>query len=273
VNGPLRHVFFVSDSTGITAETLGNSLLSQFEGQFVKHRLPFVATAEIARSVVSDIEQAGSSTEMPVVFMTVMAEDVRDIIMTAPAITLDLVGENLLVLENTLAQTARRDRGLFHTIDDADRYRDRMAAVEFALEHDDGESLTAIGLADVILIAPSRCGKTPTSMYLAVNYGVRAANVPLLDEDLISQKIPPSINNYQNRLFGLLSTPQRLHQVRQERRPNSPYSSLQQCAFEIKAAQHIYEAAAIPFLDTSDKSVEEISATVISTIAPAQRPS
>jgi regulator of PEP synthase PpsR (kinase-PPPase family) len=265
----LRHVFFVSDSTGITAETLGNSLLSQFEGQFSKHRLPFVATADIARSVVTDIERASTNEGVPLVFMTVMAEDVRDIIMASPAITLDLVGENLLILEQTLAQTARRDRGLFHTIDDADRYRDRMSAVEFAIEHDDGESVKGIGLADVILIAPSRCGKTPTTMYLAVNYGVRAANVPLLDEDLMSQEIPQSISAYQDRMFGLLSTPLRLHQVRQERRPNSPYSSLQQCAFEIKAAEHMYTSSAIPFLDTSDKSVEEISATIISTLGLA----
>jgi [pyruvate, water dikinase]-phosphate phosphotransferase / [pyruvate, water dikinase] kinase len=143
--------------------------------------------------------------------------------------------------------------------------------VEFAIEHDDGESLKGIGLADVILIAPSRCGKTPTTMYLAVNYGVRAANVPLLDEDLLSQEIPRSISAYQNRIFGLLSTPQRLHQVRQERRPNSPYSSLQQCTFEIKAAEHMYKAASIPFLDTSDKSVEEISATIISTLGLASQ--
>jgi [pyruvate, water dikinase]-phosphate phosphotransferase / [pyruvate, water dikinase] kinase len=271
VADPLRHVFFVSDSTGITAETLGNSLLSQFEGQFAKHRLPFVATAEIARSVVADIERASTNAGVPLVFMTVMAEDVRDIILAAPAVTLDLVGENLLILEQTLAQPARRDRGLFHTIDDADRYRDRMSAVEFAIEHDDGESLKGIGLADVILIAPSRCGKTPTTMYLAVNYGVRAANVPLLDEDLLSQEIPRSISAYQNRIFGLLSTPQRLHQVRQERRPNSPYSSLQQCTFEIKAAEHMYKAASIPFLDTSDKSVEEISATIISTLGLASQ--
>jgi [pyruvate, water dikinase]-phosphate phosphotransferase / [pyruvate, water dikinase] kinase len=261
-----RHVFFVSDSTGITAETLGNSLLSQFQGDFVKHRTPFVTTAEIARSLVEDIEQAGSDAEVPLVFMTVIADDIRDIILSSPAISLDLVGENLAVLERTLKQSARRDRGLFHSIDDADRYRDRISAVEFSIEHDDGESMKGIGLADVILIAPSRCGKTPTTMYLAVNYGVRAANVPLLEEDLMSQKIPEFISAYRDRIFGLLSTPQRLHHVRQERRPNSDYSSLQQCTFEIKAAEHIYVGSSIPFLDTSDKSIEEISATVISTM-------
>jgi regulator of PEP synthase PpsR (kinase-PPPase family) len=264
--GSRRDVFFVSDSTGITAETLGNSLLSQFEGQFVKHRVPFVATAEIAHSLAVDIDAAAANGQPPLVFMTVMAPEVREIVMNTSAITLDLVDQNLQILEASLHQTARRDRGLFHTIDDADRYRDRMSAVEFAIEHDDGESIKGIGLADVILVAPSRCGKTPTTMFMAVNYGVRAANVPLLEEDLLGQQLPEYLRAHQDRIFGLISTPQRLHHVREERRPNSPYSSLAQCAFEIKAAESIFQSHAIPYLDTSALSVEEISARVISTL-------
>jgi len=261
-----REVFFVSDSTGITAETLGNSLLSQFQGQFVKHRVPFVATPDIAHSLAADITAACTDENVPIVFMTVMAPDVRDIVLNTPAITIDLVDYNLQILEETLGHRARRDRGLFHTIDDADRYRDRMSAVEFAIEHDDGESIKGLGLADVILVAPSRCGKTPTTMYLAVNYGVRAANIPLLEEDFLAQQLPEYLRAYRKRIFGMISTPQRLHQVREERRPNSPYSSLQQCSFEIKAAETIFQAHDIPYLDTSALSVEEISARVISTL-------
>lgn len=260
---PSRAVFFVSDSTGITAETLGNSLLSQFRGEFTKRRVPFIATAELAHSVAADIEALASSGPPPLVFMTVMAPDVRDILTHTSAVTIDLVDSNLSVLEKTLGQSARRDRGLFHTIDDSDRYRDRMSAVEYSLEHDDGESIKGLGLADVILVAPSRVGKTPTSMYLAVNYGVRTANVPLLEEDLISHTLPEPVKDHQKLIFGLTSTPQRLHQIRQERRPNSPYSSLQQCAFELKAAESIYTAHAIPFLDSSGRSIEEIAAVII----------
>jgi regulator of PEP synthase PpsR (kinase-PPPase family) len=264
VTGPRRHVFFVSDSTGITAETLGNSLLSQFTGEFHKRRIPFIATAELAHSLAEDIRAIPEAAPQPIVFMTVMAPDVREILQATKAITIDLVEANLTTLEATLGQTARRDRGLFHTIDDADRYRDRMSSVEFALEHDDGESVKGLSLADVILIAPSRCGKTPTTMYLAVNHGVRAANVPLLEEDLLSQTLPEPIRDIGSPIFGLTSTPQRLHQVREERRPGSPYSALAQCAFEIKSAESLYAAHGIPFLDTSARSIEEISAIVIS---------
>jgi regulator of PEP synthase PpsR (kinase-PPPase family) len=261
-----RDVFFVSDSTGITAETLGNSLLSQFQGHFRKHRVPFVQTPEIAHSLAADIRKAALGGSAPIVFMTVVSPEVRDIVQDTPSITLDLVDQNLRILEATLNQSARRDRGLFHTIDDADRYRDRMSAVEFAIEHDDGESIKGLGLADVILVAPSRCGKTPTTMYMAVNYGVRAANVPLLDEDLLGQTLPDYLRDHTDLIFGLISSPQRLHNVRQERRPNSTYSSLAQCSFEIKSAESIFQAHSIPYLDTTARSVEEISARVIATL-------
>jgi len=266
VSDHARHVYFVSDSTGITAETLGNSLLSQFTGDFVKQRVPFIATPDLAASLAESIAAVPAGSPPPIVFMTVMAPDVRAILQRAPAITIDLVEANLAALEETLGQTARRDRGLFHSIDDADRYRDRISAVEFALEHDDGESLKGLTLADLVLIAPSRCGKTPTTMYLAVNYGVRAANVPLLEEDLLSQSLPAPLREISVPLFGLTSTPQHLHHVRQERRPNSPYSELAQCAFEIKAAETLYAAHGIPFLDTSGRSIEEISAIVLHTL-------
>jgi len=266
VGSALRDVFFVSDSTGITAETLGNSLLSQFTGEFRKHRVPFVHNPDIAEVLANEIDHTAAAGLPPIVFMTVVSPAVRDIIQNTAAITLDLVDHNLLILEQTLGQQARRDRGLFHTIDDADRYRDRMSAVEFAIEHDDGESIKGIGLADVILVAPSRCGKTPTTMYMAVNYGIRAANVPLLEEDLLAQALPEHLRDHLGKIFGLTSTPQRLHQVRQERRPNSPYSSLQQCAFEIKSAENIFQAHSLPYLDTSARSVEEISTRVIAAL-------
>lgn len=270
---PRRDVFFVSDSTGITAETLGNSLLSQFQGEFVKHRVPFVATAEIAHDLVNDIESASKKGLAPIVFMTVVSPEVRDIVAHTSAITLDLVDSNLQILEQTLGHKARRDRGLFHTISDSDRYRDRMSAVEFTIEHDDGESVKGLGLADVILVAPSRCGKTPTTMYMAVNYGVRAANVPLLEEDLLAQQLPEHVRPHWDKIFGLISTPQRLHQVRQERRPDSPYAALAQCAFEIKTAESIFLSHSIPYLDTSDRSIEEISAMIIAKLglSPSHR--
>jgi len=261
---PSRDVFFVSDSTAITAETLGHSILSQFEGPFSEHRIPFMTSVAEAKALATEIEVSAQSGLAPVVFLTMMNDEIRHILGQTSAITLDVVEHSIQVLEEALGYKALRGQGLFHTIDDSDRYRDRIRAVEFALEHDDGESVKGLDHADVIVVAPSRCGKTPTAMYLAIHYGIRAANIPLLEEDLLAQQLPASVKPHQHKVFGLLSEPQRLHQVRQERRPDSPYSSLAQCVFEVKAAEKIFRSNSIGFVDTSERSIEEISAGIVS---------
>ena len=257
-----RDVYFVSDGTGITAETLGNSLLTQFEGEFVKHRLPFVGNADEARRVVGLIENSAHDSP-PIVFLTVMDKSTRGHFNLHHAVVIDLVEGGIGALEMALGQTAARRQGQAHGIANADIYRDRMAAVEFALEHDDGQSLRVLGLADVILVGPSRCGKTPTSMYLAIHHGIRAANYPLLDEEFSAQQLPASLQPHVHKLFGLVSSPQHLHQVRTERRPDSLYASLEQCGFEISAAKKLFAAHDIPVIDTSTRSIEEIATLIL----------
>jgi regulator of PEP synthase PpsR (kinase-PPPase family) len=261
-----RPVFFVSDGTGITAETLGNSVLTQFDGSFSKTRRPFIETVDQAKAVVAEIRFQAQRGLEPIVFLTIMSRDIRAVFNDCPGIVLDLVESSLDTLEKRLGQEASRSLGKAHGIADSDMYRNRMAAVEFALEHDDGQSIKALGLADVILVGPSRVGKTPTGMYLAINYGVRAANYPLLDEDLGTQQLPESLQPLGHKLFGLISSPRYLHHIRQERRPGSPYASLEQCTFELKAATTLFEAASIPFVDTTTKSIEEIATIVLTTL-------
>ena len=259
----IHPVYFVSDGTGITAETLGNSLLTQFDGSFDKHRRPFIQTTADAEAVISEIRSASQSMATPITFLTVMDPTIRESLVGAPGIVVDLVEGGLHHLERGLGQTARREQGKAHGIHNQDVYRDRMAAVEFALEHDDGQSERALGLADVILIGPSRCGKTPTSMYLAVHHGIRAANYPLLDEDFLAQQLPEPLRPHQRKLFGLVSSPAHLHAVREERRPGSPYSSLEQCRFEIATTQKLCDSAGIRHVDTSARSIEEISMIIL----------
>ena len=257
-----RPVFFISDGTGITAETLGNSLLTQFVGHYDKRRYPFVLDTTEADHVVREVHTAAEHSE-PIVFLTVMDRNVRHALEGLPGIVIDLVNHGLETLESALGQTATRRYGQAHGIADAETYRDRMAAVEFALEHDDGQSLRVLGLSDVILVGPSRCGKTPTSMYLAIHHGVRASNYPLLDEDFDAQALPESLRELRGTLYGLVSSPQHLHQVRTERRPHSTYASLEQCRFEISAAKRLFAAHDIPYLDTSTRSIEEISTVIL----------
>ncbi|OJW02534.1 MAG: phosphoenolpyruvate synthase regulatory protein [Microbacterium sp. 67-17] len=262
-----RAVFFVSDSTGITSETLGNALLANFPGfRFERHTIPFVDTADAAATVVQTIAAADAAGLAPIVFSTMKNAAVGRVLDTAPAPRIDLLGGHLTDLERTLGTTASEQLGQFHTVGDTEAYFARMRAVEYAIEHDDGQSSRALEFADVIIIAPSRCGKTPTTMYLALQYGLLVANYPLTDDDFPTDGLPRLVAPYADRCYGLTTTPLRLSQVRHERRPDSRYASLAQCTLELRRAEELYRRTRVPFLNSSTKSVEEMSAIILQTL-------
>ncbi|GAA1263284.1 pyruvate, water dikinase regulatory protein [Arthrobacter pascens] len=257
-------VFFLSDSTGITAETLGNTLLTQFPAQHPERRtIPFITTVEQAQEVVAVIDQVAATGPRPIVFSTTVGLDIRAILARSRGHFFDLIGAHIGQLERALHASASGQPGQAHGVGDAVRYRSRMAAVEYAIEHDDGQSLRALEHAELILIAPSRCGKTPTTMYLALQHGILAANFPLVEEDFDSLSLPKPLLPFAHKCFGLTSLPVRLSQIRQERRPGSSYASLPQCTYELRNAEDMYRANRVPFVNSASMSVEEISATVL----------
>ena len=259
-----RLAYFVSDSTGITAETLGSALLANFPGiMFQRHTVPFVDTVAGARNVVTDVRSAVTAGREPIVFATVKSPAIFDELSASGAVVIDLLGGHLRELEAALGSTASEQLGQFHGVGDIERYFARMRAVEYAIEHDDGQSMRALDMADVIIIAPSRCGKTPTTMYLALQYGLLVANYPLTDDDFPSDGLPKTVARFVDKCFGLTTTPLRLSQVRHERRPSSTYSSLAQCTLELRRAEDLYRRNRVPFLNSSTKSVEEMSAVIM----------
>lgn len=262
-----RAAYFVSDSTGVTAETLGSALLVNFPGiRFTKRTIPFVGTEHEARGVVASIEADAATGTQPLLFITVKNAALRGILSGAAATVIDLLAGHLTELEHALGVTASEQLGNYHGLGDTERYFARMRAVEYAIEHDDGQSSRALDQAEVVIIAPSRCGKTPTTMYLALQHGLRVANYPLTEDDFPTEGLPRSIAKYAGRCFGLTTTPLRLSQVRHERRPNSRYSSLEQCTIELRRAEDLYRRNRIPFLNSSTKSVEEMSAVIMQTM-------
>jgi regulator of PEP synthase PpsR (kinase-PPPase family) len=257
-------VFFLSDSTGITAETLGNTLLSQFPGQRLERKtIPFITTVEQAREVVATIDRIAGSGPRPIIFSTAVGQDIRAVLAQSRGLFFDLFGTHIGQLETALGASASGQPGQAHGLGDAVRYQSRMAAVEYAIEHDDGQSLRALERAELILIAPSRCGKTPTTMYLALQHGILAANFPLVEEDFDTMALPKPLLPFARKCFGLISQPVRLSQIRQERRPNSNYASLTQCTYELRNAEEMYRANNVPYVNSASMSVEEISATVL----------
>ena len=263
-SGRSRPVFFVSDGTGITAETIGSTLLTQFESvSFKKTTLPFINTVEKARSTVEYIDYVGSQGPRPIIVSTTVNDDVRAILRGTKGLFLDVFDTYIHQIESELGMQSTHAQGRAHGRGDLRRYDARIEAMNFAMEHDDGQSMRDLSKAQVILIAPSRCGKTPTSLYLALQHGILATNFPLTEEDLETVKLPKTLGKLADRCFGLTSEPERLSQVRTERRAGSKYASLAQCAFELRQAEGLYRKFNIPFVNSANMSIEEIAAMVI----------
>ena len=264
---PTVPVFFLSDSTGISAETMGNALLIQFPDLHFERRLiPFISSVEEARRVVSILDAAMDGPVTPLAFTTAAVEEVRLELHKTRCPLIDFFDLHMSRVESILGTKGMRVAARLHGVGDIKRYNARMAAVEYAIEHDDGQSLRALDKADVILVAPSRCGKTPTTMYLALQHGVFVANYPLVDEDLEVVDLPRPIRSLRAQCFGIVTTPARLSQVRQERRPNSRYASLEQCSYELRRAEAMFRAHRIPTINSAAKSVEEMSTVILQSL-------
>ena len=261
-----RTVFFISDRTGITAEMLGNSLLTQFEDfQFQRITIPFVdSPAKIAEAVRQVNATAAAQGRRPIVVSSVVDETMSEIIRRdAQALTLDMFQIFIQPLESELGAKSSHAAGRSHGTANSHEYFTRMEAINFTQAHDDGAVTRDLDKAQVILVGVSRCGKTPTTLYLALQFGIRAANFPLTPDDFVDRKLPASVIPLRERLFGLTIMPERLREIREERRPGSPYASLESCRYEVREAEHLMERERIPMVDTTTKSIEEIATTIL----------
>ena len=260
-----RRVFFVSDRTGITAETLGETLLTQFANvEFNRTNIPFVTSPEKARVALTTIEEAERHDgEPPLVFSTLTDPECQAIIAAGAQHVFDLFGTYIDPLERALGTESSHTAGVMHGMSDTGSYEHRVDALNFTLDHDDGLRFKDLGQADVILIGVSRSGKTPTSLYLAMHFHLKAANYPLNDDDLGCGNLPVKLRNDRERIFGLSINPDQLSRIRHGRRPNSRYASLEQCKSEVLRAESMYRAEDLPFLDTTVVSIEEIATQIL----------
>jgi len=258
-----RTVFFLSDGTGITAQMLGHSLLTQFEGvEFTQVTLPFVDSVEKAEECLARIEAAAADGQ-PIVFSTLVNQDLRAVVRRANALFLDFFETFIDPLEAGLGVRSSHTIGRSHSAMDKKEYQQRMEAINFAMAHDDGSSHRELGQADVILIGVSRSGKTPTSLYLAMQFGVKAANYPLIPEDFDRMKLPEALRTTKAKLYGLTIAPERLHEIRRERRPDSKYAALENCRFEVDEAEALMRREGIRCINSTSKSIEEIATTIL----------
>ena len=261
-----RTICFVSDRTGLTAETLGHSLLAQFGEQHPKTlTMPFVSTVQEAAGVVARINEIAKRDGVrPIVLSTLVDEEIRAVVQSSDAFFLDFFGACLAPLEAELGRQSAHVAGV--EVREWGRnpaHSARIDATDFALANDDGAGKRDYRGADVILVGVSRTGKTPTSLYLAMQYGIRSANVPLLEEDFEQRALPRDIRPHRGKVFGLTISPERLLQIRQERRPGSRYASVSQVEFEVRNALDLMHRNQIPHIDVTECSVEEIASRIL----------
>ncbi|TDR81422.1 posphoenolpyruvate synthetase regulatory kinase/phosphorylase PpsR [Paludibacterium purpuratum] len=260
-----RSAFFISDRTGITAESLGQTLLTQFDTlEFHRETVPFIDTVEKAEALAARIrERAQIDHHKPLVFTSIVNPEIRRVLKIDNALTIDFFETFISELEAELGQNASLTMGKAHGMISEEKYDHRIEAVNFSLNHDDGVKLKDLAEADVVLVGVSRSGKTPTCLYLALQYGIKAANYPLTPEDLDTTSLPKILLPYRSKLFGLTIDPARLHHIRSERRPDSRYASLDNCRFEVNEAESMFRQHAVPFISTTHKSIEEIASTIM----------
>jgi [pyruvate, water dikinase]-phosphate phosphotransferase / [pyruvate, water dikinase] kinase len=256
-----KRVFFVSDRTGITVEALGSSLLTQFgDLDFLRVTLPFIDTIPKAIQVVAQINDAHRETgQRPLVFSSIVDDEVRAEINKTNGLVLDVFERFIVPLEQELGQKSLHAVGRTHSVSNVKDYNHRIEAINYTLSHDDGVTHRGLEESDIVLVGVSRSGKTPTCLYMAMQFGIKAANYPLIPEDLEANRLPPSLLPLKGKVWGLSIAPDRLHQIRSERRPDSRYAALDNCRYEVSAAERLMKQAGIPYLDSTTKSIEEIA--------------
>ena len=267
---PNRTVFFVSDGTGITAETFGNSIMAQFATKPRHVRRPFIDTPDKAHQVVREVNHAAETEGMrPIVFVTLVNPEILAIVKEQSlGLVLDMFNTFIEPLEAELGITSNHRVGRFTDVSKSQEYTDRIEAINFSLAHDDGQSSKNLTNADVILVGVSRSGKTPTSLYLAMQHGIKAANYPLIPEDFDRGQIPSMLAPFKKKCFGLTIDPVRLNQIRNERRPDSKYASLENCRYEVNEAEAMMRREGIAWLSSTHKSIEEIATTILRDLRP-----
>lgn len=261
-----RSVFYISDGTAITAEVLGHAVLSQFPVNTNSVTLPFVENVQRAQAVKAQINALYQQSGVrPLVFFSIVTPEVRDIILESEGFCQDIVQALVAPLQSELGvasmPVAHRTHGL--TASNLGKYDARIAAIDYTLAHDDGISLRGLEDAQVILLGVSRCGKTPTSLYLAMQFGVRAANYPFIADDMDNLKLPPALRALQHKLFGLTIDPERLAAIRQERAENTRYASMRQCRLEVGEVEALFRTHQIRYLNSTNYSVEEIATKIL----------
>ena len=259
-----RSVYFVSESTGITAEAYGHSLLSQFDrARFSIRYTPFINTRDKAQALVNEFaHRAEAEGKKPLVFATMVDEEINAVLKHSECHYFELFDRFMPDLIEAIGLEPSRQSGISHGQNNPENYEARIDTINYALNNDDGMRLNKFDQADVILVGVSRSGKTPTCLYLALHFCMRAANYPITEEDFENGDLPDELLAYKHKIFALTIEPERLAAIRELRRPNSDYASLRRCYKEVQMAQDMFHRYGLTVLDSTTQSIEELASLI-----------
>ncbi len=262
---PVRPAFIISDRTGVTAGTMSHSLLSQFPNiEFERHTIPFVDADDKVKSCIRQINHSYKTHQVrPLIFTSFMDNNYTHKLENTEGIVIDLIKPFIHDLERHLMSDSSHKIGQAHGMTAETDYMHRIDAINFSMRYDDGVRIGDYDQADLILVGVSRAGKTPTSLYMALHYGLNTANYPLADDDFDKGVLPDALIKSRKKLFGLTIDPLQLHKIRQKRRANSKYSALDQCRREVVQAQQFYKRYRIPHADSTAMSIEELASLIV----------
>jgi len=260
------HLHLVSDATGETIHSVARACLSQFEGvELHEHHWTLIRTSGQVQKVL------GSVADHPgIVLFTVVSEELRNTLQAGcqrlgvPCIpVLDPV---IAALTTYLGMESRGEAGRQHVLDA--HYFERIDAMTFALNHDDGQGLWSLHTADIILVGVSRSSKTPTAMYLA-NRGLKVGNVPLVPSVAPPPELFAAAQSGGPIVIGLTKTPERLIQLRRNRlrllaqEEETDYVDPETVREEVAAARRLFTENRWPVIDVTRRSIEETAAAIL----------
>ncbi|HDM8222789.1 TPA: kinase/pyrophosphorylase [Vibrio campbellii] len=265
INSQSRDVFYVSDGTAITCETLGHVVLGQFSFIPNEKTFPFVESEDKVADVIKEIEISYQRDGIkPLVFFSIVVPEIREMLLKAPAHSYDVLESIVQKVQDDIQMEPQPKMQRSRSVSkDSDTYFDRIAAIEYTLAHDDGITLKGLDEADIILLGVSRSGKTPTSLYMAMQFGLRVVNYPFIAEDVKMMRLLPEFEVHRHKLFGLTINPERLNEIRENRLSGSEYASTEQCKLELDTVEALFRREAIPYINTSSLSVEEITTRIL----------
>ncbi|MCG9681442.1 kinase/pyrophosphorylase [Vibrio sp. Isolate23] len=260
-----RDVFYVSDGTAITCETLGHVVLGQFPFNANEKTFPFVESEDKLADLLKEIELSYQEHGVkPLVFFSIVIPEIKQKLLKAPAFSYDVLASIVQQVKDDIQMEPKPKLQRSRSVGkDSDTYFDRIAAIEYTLAHDDGITLKGLDKADIILLGVSRSGKTPTSLYMAMQFGLRVVNYPFIEEDIRRLRLLPEFEIHRHKLFGLTIDPERLTEIRENRLAGSEYASTEQCINELESVEALFRREAIPYINTSSLSVEEISTRIL----------